>query len=86
MSKPLELNTPKPLFSRRHYIWLANAARTWDATQQEKFALQLYEDNMNFKAVRWFQAVGHARAVAEIMHRNVLNAFNKMEKKDEQTW
>ena len=79
MTKPLTINEQRPLFSKRHYIWLASAAKSWTTGQQKQFALSLYYDNTNFNAVRWFQAVGHERAVAEAMAREVHATVNKME-------
>ncbi len=68
--------TTKPLFARRHYKWLADVAKTWPADMQIAFAHQLYCDNTNFKAVRWFQAAGYERSFAEYLAQQVQRMFD----------
>jgi hypothetical protein len=72
-------DTPRPLFSKRHYTWLAKTVSAWPVTQQLQLAVALYGDNGSFKAVRWFQAMGYDRSEADALADKVIRMFNKME-------
>ncbi len=67
----------RPLFSKRHYTWLAKHLDSLNRQQLTLLALDLYRDNSNFKPVRWFQSVGYDREMAEQMHDAVMRIVNK---------
>lgn len=74
-----DIHKQRPLFSKRHYTWLATQAKSWTVSQQISLAAALYSDNTNFKAVRWFQSMDYDRAIAENMATLVLKVFNNMD-------
>ncbi len=76
MTQSYTVNTSKPLFARRHYKWLAEVAKAWQPSTQIALAYELYCDNSNFKAVRWFQAAGYDRQQAENLAEVVQRMFN----------
>jgi hypothetical protein len=55
---------------------------SWPVTQQLHLAVALYSHDTNFKAVRWFQAMGYDRSEADALADKVIRMFNKLDTVD----